>query len=408
MTFGRTRSRDRSRGHSSARVPLVLDFRAPVPTFGWAVDTLAPAGCAYTRAASPGTVQSGTSTLYDLSIFSAAANLLVWGRAVDAWDVGLLLEEARTNLVPRGRDFSHASWTKVTTGTPSYGAAVSPFGGATGATLLTVPITTGYLAETSTSGAVTGDVTASWWQFGDPANGNVYTLVSGDRTATTLGSASAWGRLSISRNAGGGASSLVPADGRDWSAKGGLVAAAHTVTVDACQREAGSFPTEYIPTTGTAATRAASFLRVLSATVTPKLNTGRLSIELKFRAKGARTEYGSTTSLWYVDANNQAAFVASTGVLTITVAGATNTCTLPAWARYDLIELSIQCGGGLATVVKYRLNAGAVTSLAITGSALGTHATGDLYLLSTNAGQHLSAWLYTAAFYPSGGPSWAA
>ena len=82
--------------------------------------------------------------------------------------------------------------------------------------------------------------------------------------------------------------------------------------------------------------------------------------------------------------------------------------TLPSWARYDLVELSVQCGGSVATVVKYRLNGGSVTSLSVTGSALGTHATGDMYLCSTNSAQHLSCWLYAARFYRSGGPSWAA
>jgi len=351
-------------------------------------------------------VQTGTSTLLDASASSGTANLLMWGRASDSWDVGIVLEEARTNFVTRGRDYSNASWTKVTTGTPTYGGATSPFGG-TGATLVTVPITTGILAETTASSAVAGNVTASFWMLGDPANSNLFTTTGSDRTAITTGSASAWGRLSITRSAGGGTTALILADGRDWTAKGGLAAAAHTATFDAAQREEGSFPTEYIPTAGATATRNATFLRVLSATWASRVTAGRLSLELKLRAKGARTEYSGTHSLWYVDANNQAAFVASTGVLTITVAGATNTCTLPSWARLDLIELSVQCGGGAATVVKYRLNGGSVVSLAITGSALGTHATGDMYIGSTNAGQHLSGWYYLAAFYAYGAPTWA-
>ena len=408
MTFGRTRSRDRSRGHSSARPPLVLDFRAAVPTFGWAVDTLAPAGCAYTRAASPGTVQSGTSTLYDLSIFSAVANLLVWGRAVDSWDVGLLLGGARTNYVPYSSDYTTGGglrWalggtvTQTTGQTGPTGTAVATRLQATGAS--------DNISKTATGlGALAAVSATSWVKPNAPPNDVAIVATSGAGNAIA---SSVWNRLVASGGTGtadaGGACALYVVFG---SASGGLSAAARDWLVYGSQIELGGFPDELIPTAGAPATRAATFLRALSATVTPKLATGRLSIELRFRAKGARTEYGGTTSLWYVDASNQASFVPSTGVLTITVAGATNTCTLPAWARLDLIELSVQCGGGLATVVKYRLNAGAVTSLAITGSALGTHATGDLYLLSTNAGQHLSAWLYTAAFYAPGAPSWAA
>lgn len=399
MTFGRSRSRDRSRGNSSARVPLVLDFRTSALSFG----TTVPAGCGYTRAACVSSVQYGTSQVFDLSFASGTANYLAWGRADDAWAFGLQLEEARTNSVLYARDYSNAAWVKAGTVTRTTGQS-DVFGG-TGATRVEVASGVNVLAETATG--TLGAFVGSAWIKGAAPNFNVFRTSGATVVATTAASVGAWGRVSVKGDGLGGTTAVEPVDGRDWAAQGGLVAGARDVMLDACQREAGSFPTSYIPTSGGTATRNATFLRALSATVTPKLTTGRLSIELSFRAMGARTEYSGTHSLWYVDASNQASFVASTGVLTITVAGATNTCTLPAWARYDLVEISVQCGGSLATVVKYRLNSGAVTSLAITGTALGTHATGDVYLFSTNAGQHLSCWAYVAAFYAPGAPSWA-
>lgn len=365
---------------------------------------IVPAGLGFTRTTNPDSVQTGTSALVEIA---NASNILRYGRALDAWDLGLVLEEARTNLITYGRDFSNASWAKTTTGTPTYGGAVSPFGGATGATLVTVPITTGILAENIVTGATTL-VTATFWLSGAAPNYNLYTNVSNDRTASPSGSVGVWTRVpSITRDASNGGSALVIMDGRDWTTKGGLAAAAHTAAVDAAQREAGAFPTEYIPTSGSTATRNATFLRALSTTWSPWLNSGRFSVELSFRAKGARTEYSSTPYLWYVDSSNYTSFVPSTGVLTIAVGGGTNTVTLPSWARYDLIDLSIQCGGNIATIVQYKLNSGSVVSLAITGTALGNMAGGtDMYLMSSNTAGHLSCWFYGVNFYRLGKPSW--
>lgn len=389
--------------------PLVLDFRSS-SAFGFAVDTVVPAGCAYTRAASPGTVQTGTSGLYDLSIFSAIANLLVWGRASDAWEVGLVLEEARTNLVANASNYAAGTWATTGSITRTTGQT-GPTGGAL-ATRLECAAGTNFQSATAAGlGAVNTQTGTTWVRpHLGTAPADVGLLTTGGTPAIgssiVQGADASWRRLSSSGTPTGvGAFLVYPIFSS--AAVPVLGIAAHDWDCYGTQIETGAFPTEFIPTSGGTATRAATFLRVLSAVVAPKLSTGRLSLELKLRAKGARTEYSGTRSLWYVDANNQAAFVASTGVLTVTVAGATNTCTLPSWARYDLVEISVQCGGSLATVVKYRLNSGAVTSLAITGTALGTHATGDVYLFSTNAGQHLSCWAYAAAFYAPGAPSWA-
>jgi len=409
MILGRSRGRDRSRPSSGAPGVLALDFRIS-NAFGYSLDTVVPAGCAYTRTACVGSVQSGTSGLYDYSGFGLSVpNMLVWGRASDAWETGLVLEEARTNAVSYGRDTSQSTWTVFGTATRTGGQS-DPFGGSAAARIQ-APSGTNGLGETTRT-TLAGASTASAWvrAVGSAAAPNLNTDRSPSARVATSGVAqTTWTRVDFTATgAGGETTAIVPVDGRDWSAIGGVGTGLRDIVVDACQREAGSFPTEFIPTTGSTATRAASFLRALSATWAGYALTGRVSLEFVLRPKGARTEYSGSTTLWYVDASNQATFVPSTGVLTITVAGGTNTVTLPSWARYDLVELSVQCGGALATVVKYRLNGGSVTSLAVTGSALGTHATGDMYLCSTNSAQHLSCWLYAVRFYRSGGPSWAA
>jgi len=382
--------------HATRPPPRILDFRTAAASFGVTV----PAGCAYTRAACVSTVQTGTSGLVDLSAFSGTANLVVSGRADDAWEYGLLLGEARTNLVTYGRDFSNAAWTKVTSSGPSYGAATSPFGG-TGATLVSVPITTGILAETTASGVVAGNVTASWWHLGAASNSNLFTTGDGLRTGTTLGSVSVWSRLSITRASGSNTSAIVLADGRDWTASGGLAAAAYSATFDAAQREAGNYPDEYIPTAGATATRNASFARALSAFWSPQILGGRVGIERAFRPKGARAEYTGVRYLWWSDANNNVAFDAATGVITVTVAGASNTTSAITWNRYASLRVYVETGGGLATYVAVLID-GARTVPSITGSALGTVPAGDLYLGSSDTTGHTCAWNYRRGFYAPG------
>ncbi len=381
--------------------PLVLNFRTSALSFG----TTAPAGCGYTRAACSSSVQTGTSALFDLTAFAAIPNVLAWGRADDAWEYGLLLEEARTNIIP-----SATFWDSGATTIGSVTVTASQSDPASGTRATRLQATSGSVLYASIATVATAISYSQWSLNVSPPAGVIHafeTSLGAQYNTSALAVDGLWRRYaSPTGTALLGAPSAFPI-GVEGRARGVVAAGARDVRVAFPQLEAGGYATEWIPPTGATTTRNATFLRALSATVAPKLSTGRLSIELKFRAKGARTEYSGTHSLWYVDANNQAAFVASTGVLTITVAGATNTCTLPAWARYDLVEISVQCGGSLATVVKYRLNSGAVVSLAITGTALGTHATGDVYLFSTNAGQHLSCWAYVAAFYAPGAPSWA-
>jgi hypothetical protein len=74
-----------------------------------------------------------------------------------------------------------------------------------------------------------------------------------------------------------------------------------------------------------------------------------------------------------------------------------------------VLEIFVVAGGSLATVVKYRVNGGAATVPAITGSALGNFApAGALDILCDGTAKQWSAWLYNVAFYRSGrSPSWA-
>ncbi len=379
--------------------PLILDFRSSSATFG----VTAPAGCGYSRAACVSSVQTGASSLLDLSAFSGTADLLVRGRASDSWEHGIALEEARTNLVTYARNYAQAAWVKAGTVTRTTGQS-DPFGGS-GATRVQVASGTNVLADTG-SGSLT-DVTVSAWVKGAAPNANIFRTVGAVVTATTAGSVGAWGRAALSATGAASATSLEVVDGRDWSSVGGLVAGARDVMLDACQREAGLYPSSYVPTTGSTATRAASFFRVLSATWASRLLAGRVGLELWLRPMGARTEYTGTRYLWWIDANNNVAFDAATGVLTVTVAGASNTTSAITWSRNADVRVYVELGGSLATYVAVLID-GVRTVPSITGSALGALAAGDLYLRSSSTTGHTCSWVYWQGFYaPGTRPDWA-
>ncbi len=396
MTFGRSRSRDRSRGNSSARVPLVLDFRVPVASFG----IIVPAGCGYTRAACSSSVQYGTAGLIDLTAFAAVSNLLVWGRADDSWSGGLVLEEARTNAWLDSRDPSTANWTLSGTPTLTPGQ-VSPSGDSL-AYRIQAASGTGIVREAWPT-APSGIISVTLWEKTVAATGtNVFNTFALQRTPiNAFPAGNVWGRVGMSFFIATD-SGVIVADGRDWTSVLGQPAGARDLIYDYGQREAGGYPTEWTPTT-----RNANFLTVLGSTWSSRILAGRVGLELWLRPKGARSEYSGTRYLWWIDANNHVSFDASTGVLTVTIAGASNTTSAITWSRYADVKVYVELGGSLATYVAVLID-GVRTVPSITGSALGSLAAGDLYLRSSSTTGSTCAWLYMQSFWsPGTRPSWA-
>ena len=382
--------------------PLILDFRSPT----WGFGTDPPAGCGYARAACASTVQTGASTLFDLSALSAVANVIVSGRASDSWEIGIAIEEPRTNLITYGRNYAQASWTVFGSATRTAGQS-DPFGG-TGASRIQAPSGTHGLGETIRTSCA-GVSTASAWlrSHSGTAAPNLNTDRSSARIATNATATTAWGRLSFTATGGGAeTTALVPVDGRDHSAIGGVVNGARDFAVDACQREVGGYPTSFIPTAGAITTRNAGFLPVLGATWASRILGGRAGILRHFRPMGARSEYSGTRYLWWLDANNHVSFAAATGVVTVTIAGVTNTTSALAWSRYADAQVFVEMGAGVSYVAL--LADGVRTVPSVAGSALGSLSAGDLYLGSSNVGGHTCAWNYKAGFFaPGTRPDWA-
>ena len=357
-------------------IPLALDFRRVATGYQAGA---AFRGMTWSRASCADSVQTGTSTAL---ILPTQADLMKFGRANDAWDAGLLIEGPCTNEVSDARALATANWSA---GATLDGAQANPFGTAGGA--YRVQIASGAVFREYPSSGSSTVFTLSQWIRGATPNANIYMNV-GPRVATSATSPGAWSRIAIVGSQGPpGQSIAVPADGRDWTSVGGVAAGARDVYVDAVQREARAYATSFVPS----GTRNGALLQLPALT----RGSGRLSLDLRLRPMGARTAYSATTYLWYVDASNYAAFVPSTGVLTIAIGGATNTVTLPAWAQYDLLDLYVGAGDGVSTLVKYRLNGGATVTLVVTGSALGAMAATTTTLLSQSASAgHWDSWLY--------------
>lgn len=381
------------------------DLSTPVFGFGLAPG-LAAQGLVFSRAASLMAVQSGTSSVFDLSFLSATADVYITSRFDDAHVAGMALGGARTNFIPDSSNFSAGSW--VTGGTVTRTATQPGPTGTNSATRLQCASGSNYIIRDTT--VPTGALhTGSMWLRPTTPPANIGLLVGGTVALTSeqLAASAAWRRYFVTVTPYiGNSVTEFPVDGRASYTFG---AGARDWTAYGAQLEVGAFPSDPIPTAGVTATRAATFLNLTAAKVAEGLIGGRIQLELNLRAQGSRGEIGGSPHFAWADANNRITIDTATGIITIAVGGATNTTAALNWARYDAIDIFVCFGGSVATTFLYRINSGAWASLAITGSALGNITPANTYLLSqSTAGAHLDGWLYkVAAWQPNRRPSWA-
>jgi len=191
--------------------------------------------------------------------------------------LGLLVEEARTNLLLRSEEFESASWTNGNT-TESSNVAVAPNGTSTadkliensGAGFKAIEQALAISALTYTFSihvkAVERSIVQLLWSGGASTNFANFNLATGAVTAGTYTSAtitpagSDWFRLSItSALAAGTFSGIVSLQTNASAARAASYTGDGTsgLFLWGAQLEAGAFPTSYIPTTTATATRAA-------------------------------------------------------------------------------------------------------------------------------------------------------
>ncbi len=399
MAHGRGRGRFRGRvANPAAQVPFFLaDF---TQLAAGAVATL-PGGLLLTRA-SAATVQTGTSTVVTAGITTDVARV---GRRLDADSPGLVIEPARTNLVGDSRNIAGATWFVGQGSATHPGTPVGP----DGASLTSREVlSAGQYGQIRTGQAWTGAATMSAWlrtTSGSAGNGQLYVYDGGTYALLLPTLSGSWLRYSVTRNAGsGGGGQLSPCDARSLGA--GAPGALDNL-LDLMQGEQGAWPSEPIVTTGASATRAGE--RLYLPTSSPYVVGGRLSLAVSLRPKSTLANADSAQRLWTSGADY--AEIATTGVLTVSIGGVTNTTAALTWAQYDTVDLWVAAGGSSATLVSYRVNGGATSHPAVTGSALGNVSTaGALDLLNDGASPPLkqfSAWVTSITFYRGGAaPSW--
>jgi hypothetical protein len=198
----------------------------------------------------------------------------------------------------------------------------------------------------------------------------------------------------------------IPNDGRDYHTVGGIAAEALDAYYDAHQLEAGLYPSPFILTTSAAVTRAGQKLTTPNATTVT--SSGKVSIYVELEIPSTFANADSAMRIWS-DPNDATTYVelATNGTLTVSVGGATNTCSITGDSAGALFKLWVKAGGSAATVVEYKFGAGSVVTPSITGSALGAIAPSGVLEVACSsttkqlAGTHLRGGFLVDGVNPS-------
>ena len=228
--------------------------------------------------------------------------------------LGLLIEEARTNLATYSADFSNAAWTKTRSSITS-NTIVAPDGTLTGDKLVedTTASNSHWVGQsfTGTAAAYTysfyakaGErswITGSWGggldTFFDLSNGTIGTLNGNTATITSVGNG--WYRCSITRTLTAASYSIECAlatgdNGRSYTGNG-----FSGVFIWGAQLEAGSFATSYIPTTTASATRNADAASMTGTNFSSWFNNGEGTVYAEASGKSS-----ASARVAYFSANN--------------------------------------------------------------------------------------------------------
>jgi hypothetical protein len=240
----------------------------------------------------------------DLTLFNHPADVPRIEYDADGNVLGLLVEEARTNLVTYSEDFSNAAWPKTNVSVTS-DAAVSPDGAANADFLIEGVSTSQHLLRRINSPEFTPDQIYSYSVFAKRNGRDIqlllfktstfasakFNLTSGEVDSVSAGSAeikdfgNGWYKCSVTGTCPSGASggSFVDVSLLDGSFStsytGDGVSGAY---IYGAQLEAGAFPTSYIPTDGATATRSADVASIPVADFGFHPNSkGTLFVEVK-------------------------------------------------------------------------------------------------------------------------------
>ena len=229
-------------------------------------------------------------------IQSAATNVARFDHSpVTEESLGLLVEEARTNLVTYSQEFDNAAWSKINGATVTANTATAPDGTLTADSIIPTVTSSSYIVQSPsvTSGTV---YNVSWYvkagallsvrvgignAFGDTSmvvnlsTGQVTTAPSGAYSYSAINAGNGWWRIGFTKASSG------TGVGGVYCAPLGTANGADGIYAWGAQLEAGYFSTSYIPTTTATVTRAADVVQITGTNFSSWYNQseGTLAVE---------------------------------------------------------------------------------------------------------------------------------